>query len=174
MMKLLHICGSHLAAVTRDLIVAGYHLKDIPSKLSWVEFHAMVTTAPPGTAVFEEQNDGWDRTNTMVATLIEAMTGNAKITGRFERPGLSPEELKRQEMMRKQQEQSKREPGAAKAGGGMQYGHRGDVMTIDEFKKRYEARQEEWAAADRKRFPEPAPAKTLTLVGGDGAGVNDG
>jgi hypothetical protein len=138
MTELLRVMGDHLSAVERDLIVAGYHLRDIPSKISWAEMIAFVEGSPPGSAVRHAKDDGWSRTDTLLATLIEALTGVAQITGRFKRPGLTDEEVEAQRNMNRQHQAPK--------DGGRQFLKQPDTMTVSEFEAKYAAQQAQWKA----------------------------
>lgn len=112
----------------------GVRLPDIPSKMSWSELSDFVTAAPPTSAIYISQHGGWSKTDQLIATLIEVLTGHAVMSGRFERPGVTHQEASMD-----------RQPHAPKKNGGKNFGHAPDVLTLSEFQAKYAAQQEKWA-----------------------------
>lgn len=102
--------------------------------MSWAELSDFVSEAPPTSAIYLAQHKGWNKTDQLLATLIEALTGNAIVQGRFERPGVD-----------KEQAEASRQPHAPKKNGGKNFGHQPDVLLLSEFEAKYEAQKKKWA-----------------------------
>lgn len=120
MMTLCRVMHQHWHAVERDLFALGCTADDIGTpKLTLWQLISIVVAAPPGTAVRDALDGGWTQTDRLLANLGEQQAGVLNLTGRYPRPGVSPE-----------QAQTHRSATGFKPYGGIEL----DVMTVDEFK----------------------------------------
>lgn len=64
-------CQAYEAAVRRDLISLGHSFDD--GSLSWLDLHAVIFSAPPGSAVYAAINEGWTPDTYMAANIVDLL-----------------------------------------------------------------------------------------------------
>jgi hypothetical protein len=80
--------GRYSHALVRDLLTLGYRAADMFTVLSFSEMVSIVVGAPPGSSLRYFMDDGWSRTDHLLANMAEADAGVAKLDAAYERPGL--------------------------------------------------------------------------------------
>lgn len=79
--------GDHWYAVVRDVLALGYRADDILTTLSVAEMVAIVSAAPPNSSLRDAIEQGWSRTDQLLANINEQNAGVAKLQAPYERPG---------------------------------------------------------------------------------------
>ena len=81
--------GRYGHALQRDLLTLGFRAKDMfTDRLTISELISIVVASPPGSALRHAFDDGWTRTDHVLANMAEAQAGVAHLTGPYDRPGL--------------------------------------------------------------------------------------
>jgi hypothetical protein len=75
--------------VQRDLLVLGYHVADMFTRLSASEVLSVIMAAPPGSAVRHAFDGGWTTTDHLLATMSEQQDGLVRVKDRYPRPGVT-------------------------------------------------------------------------------------
>ena len=83
-MALAHVTKNHWRAVERDVLSMHYRVAD----LSVSEMASVVLAAPANSAVRYSLDEGWPRSDHLMANLVEQGAGLIKVTRRWERPGV--------------------------------------------------------------------------------------
>jgi hypothetical protein len=81
---LAHVVGDHWHAFHRDVIALGRDIND----LTLAEMVSVVVAAPPGSSVRYFLDQGWSRTDHLLANLQEQQAGVARLPQEYPRPGL--------------------------------------------------------------------------------------
>jgi hypothetical protein len=85
---LTHVVGECWHALVRDVLALGYRTEDMFTTLSLAEMVAIVVAAPPGSSVRHWLDEGWTRTDHLLANAQEQNAGVAKLPEPYQRPGL--------------------------------------------------------------------------------------
>jgi len=104
-------------------------------QLSWADLHAFIYTAPPGSAIFNAVEKGWDTLAHLLAVVIDilailAWQNTEDARSKFPRHRPKP-------IPRPDREGEKATPTSAPVMGGMS----ATVMSVEEFQKRIEERR---------------------------------
>ena len=86
---LTHVVGACWHALVRDVLALGYRTEDMFTTLSLADMVSIVAGAPPGSAVRHWLDQGWTRTDHLLANAQEQNAGVAKLPGAYPRPGLA-------------------------------------------------------------------------------------
>lgn len=113
---LTHAVSIHWHAVVRDVLSLGYQIRDIFTTLGLEEMLAIVIAAPPQSSLRHFLDEGWSREAHLLANLSEKASGVSSLNGRYERPGVPPQQI---------------DPARLAPDGSELF--RGDVMTWDEM-----------------------------------------
>jgi len=81
------VVGKHWHALVRDVLALGYKSGDMFKSLDLAEMLSIVVAAPPGSSVRFALDEGWSRTDHLLANLQEGNAGLADLTKPYERPG---------------------------------------------------------------------------------------
>ena len=85
---LAHVVGECWHALVRDVLALGYRPHDMFTTLTLSEMVSIVVGAPPGSSVRHALDQGWSRTDHLLANLQEQRAGIANLHEPIPRPGL--------------------------------------------------------------------------------------
>jgi hypothetical protein len=85
---LTQVVGECWHALARDVLALGYRREDMFTTLDLADMVSIVVGAPPGSAVRHWLDQGWSRTDHLLANLQEQQAGYATLPQAYERPGL--------------------------------------------------------------------------------------
>lgn len=85
---LAYVVGECWHALVRDLLSLGFRAKDMFTTLTLAEMVSIVVASPPGSAVRYFLDQGWSRTDHLLANMQEQAAGVAKLPEAYARPGL--------------------------------------------------------------------------------------
>jgi hypothetical protein len=81
--------GRYFHALHRDLLTLGYRPADMfTDRLPIAELISIVVAAPPTSSLRYFMDNGWSRTDHLLANMAEQQADVAKLTGPYDRPGL--------------------------------------------------------------------------------------
>lgn len=80
--------GRYTHALHRDIIALGYRPHDMFTTLPISEMISIVVAAPPGSSLRWYLDNGWSRTDHLLANMTETASGVAALKEPYERPGL--------------------------------------------------------------------------------------
>jgi hypothetical protein len=80
--------GRYRHALVRDVLALGYRASDMFTTLTFSEMVSIVVAAPPDSSLRYFLDNGWSRTDHLLANMAETQSGVAKLDTPYERPGL--------------------------------------------------------------------------------------
>lgn len=75
-------------ALVRDVLALGYRAGDMFTTLSFADMISIVVASPPGSSLRYWMDQGWSRTDHLLANMAEADADVAHLKAPYERPGL--------------------------------------------------------------------------------------
>ena len=85
---LTHVVGECWHALARDVLALGYRTEDMFTTLTLADMVSIVVGAPPGSSVRHWLDEGWSRTDHLLANMQEQSAGVAKLPEAYARPGI--------------------------------------------------------------------------------------
>jgi hypothetical protein len=81
--------GRYHHALVRDLLALGYRPRDMfTDRLTFSELVSIVVAAPPTSSLRWFLDNGWTRTDHLLANMTETAAGVAELSSPYERPGI--------------------------------------------------------------------------------------
>ena len=81
--------GRYFHALQRDLLALGCRAADMfTDRLTIAELVSIVVAAPPTSSLRYFMDNGWSRTDHLLANMTETQSGVAELSEPYERPGL--------------------------------------------------------------------------------------
>ena len=84
---LAHVVGECWHALVRDILVMGFRVDDMFTTLGLSDMVSIVVAAPPGSSVRYYLDEGWSRTDHLIANMTEHRAGLVQLPQAYSRPG---------------------------------------------------------------------------------------